>query len=112
MSDLEITPLGKTATATFNGEVIARSDAALLLKEGAYNPVLYFPKKDIKMDLLVSSDKTSLCPKKGDASYWSVQVGDKTGENAAWAYDDPSKEQALPLKDHIAFYNFVVKIEG
>jgi len=111
MSDLEITPVGKTVTAIFNGKVIAKSNKALNLVEGAYKPAIYFPKEDINMDLLSSTEKSTFCPRKGDASYWTISDGSKTSEDAAWAYEDPSQEAAQPLKGHIAFYNFVVKVE-
>jgi uncharacterized protein (DUF427 family) len=111
MSDLTISPVGKTVTATFNGQVIAKSDNALNLEEGALKPVVYFPKSDIKMDLLTATEKSTFCPRKGDASYWTISDGSKTSEDAAWAYEDPSVEAAEPLKGHIAFYNFVVKVE-
>jgi uncharacterized protein (DUF427 family) len=111
MSELEITPVGKPVTATFNGKVIAQSNKALNLVEGAYKPVVYFPKEDIKMDLLNATKKSTFCPRKGDASYWTISDGEKTSEDAAWAYETPTEEAAQPLKGHIAFYNFVVKVQ-
>ncbi len=110
MSDIVIEPVGETVTATFNGEVIAKSDKALNMTEGAFKPVVYFPKEDIRMDLLSQTDKNSFCPRKGDASYWSIVLNGKESENAAWTYEDPSQEDAKPIKGHIAFYNFVVKV--
>lgn len=110
MSDLVISPVGKTVTATFNGEVIATSQNALNLTEGAFKPVVYFPKKDIRMDVLTPTDKSTHCPRKGDASYWTISLNGRESENAAWAYEDPTQEGAAPLKGHIAFYNFVVKV--
>ncbi len=111
MSELNITPVGKTVTATFNGSVIAKSSKALNLEEGALKPVVYFPKEDINMDLLTATEKSTFCPRKGDASYWTISDGKKTSEDAAWAYEEPSVDAAGPLKGHIAFYNFVVKVE-
>ena len=110
MSDVVIEPVGKTVTATFNGEVIAKSDKALNMTEGAFKPVVYFPKEDIRMDVLTQTDKTSHCPRKGDASYWSISLNGKESENAAWAYEDPTQAAAEGIKGHIAFYNFVVKV--
>ena len=47
--------------------------------------------------------KTSHCPHKGDASYWSVRVGDRVAENAMWSYEDPI-DSVPDLKGLVAFY--------
>lgn len=54
------------------------------------------------MDLLEPSSHSTRCPFKGDASYWTLRVGDKVAENAAWAYPDPI-EGAPPLAGYVAF---------
>ena len=86
----------------FGGEVIADSKRAKLVREAEVLPAYYFPKRDVRTDLLVPSAHTSRCPVKGQASYWSVRVGDKNVENAAWSYTAPSSE-AESLTDHFAF---------
>src|SRR5919202_438615 len=58
------------------GEAIADSKRAKLLHESGHLPVYYFPKEDIRMYLLQESEYTTSCPFKGEASYWSVRVGD------------------------------------
>src|SRR5215203_1123166 len=68
----------------FNGETIADSKRVKLLHETGHLPVYYFPPEDVRMDLLEESDHTTHCPFKGDASYWSVKVGDRVAENATW----------------------------
>jgi uncharacterized protein (DUF427 family) len=55
------------------------------------------------MELLDPTDHTSHCPYKGDASYWSVRVGDRIAENAVWSYPDPIPG-APPLSGYLAFY--------
>jgi uncharacterized protein (DUF427 family) len=87
----------------FNGETIADSSAAHLLFETRHLPVYYFPRADVRMDLLAPTDHHSFCPYKGTASYWTIRVGDKASENAVWAYPDPFDEVAA-LKDFVAFY--------
>ncbi len=110
MSEVVINPVGKTLTATFNGEVIATSNKAVNLTEGAFKPVVYFPKEDIRMELLTPTDKVTHCPRKGDASYWTIALNGKESENAAWAYEEPTQEAAQGIKGYVAFYNFVVKV--
>lgn len=88
---------------TFAGETIVDTSNARLLHESTLLPVYYFPERDVRMDMLVASDRTSHCPHKGDAIYWSLRIGDRTHADAAWAYPNPI-ESAPFLKDHLAFY--------
>src|SRR6185503_9280671 len=86
----------------FGGETIADSKRVKLVREAEVLPAYYFPKDDVRTDLLVPSRQTSRCTVKGEASYWSVQVGECRGENAVWSYTTPLAE-AANLKDHFAF---------
>ena len=70
---------------------------AKLLHEQGHLPIYYFPEEDVRMDLLEPTDHATHCPLKGDASYWSVRVGDRVAENAVWGYPDPI-EGAPPLR--------------
>ncbi len=88
---------------TFNGETVADSRSVMLLHETGHLPVYYFPEEDVRMDLLEESDHTTYCPFKGDASYWSVRVGDRVAENAVWSYLKPI-DPAPPLAGYLAFY--------
>ncbi|WP_316014795.1 DUF427 domain-containing protein [Roseobacter sp. HKCCA0434] len=92
------------------GAVIAESSNALELVEGDYPPVIYFPKDDIAMAFLEPSERTSHCPHKGDATYFSVVAKSRTLEDVAWTYEDP-KEAAARIAGHIAFYRDQVAVE-
>lgn len=85
------------------GAVIAESANALELNEGDYPPVIYFPREDVAMAFLDRTEKTTHCPYKGDASYFSVVTKSTTLENAVWSYEAPI-ETANRIKDHLAFY--------
>ena len=85
------------------GAVLGESAHALELSEGDYPPVIYFPREDIAMAFLDRTDKTTHCPHKGDAHYYSVVTKSTTLENAVWTYEDP-KEGVARIKDHLAFY--------
>lgn len=87
-----------TKTATFNGVVIAES-ANTVVVEGNH----YFPKDSIAWDHFSPTDRTTGCPWKGTASYYTVKVGDAVAENAAWTYLEP-KDAAAEITEHIAFY--------
>ena len=85
------------------GAVLGESEDALELREGDYDPVIYFPRNDIAMAFLDSTDKSSHCPHKGDASYFSVVTKSRTLENVAWSYEDP-KNGVAGIKGYLAFY--------
>ena len=85
------------------GAVLGESDRALELSEGDYPFVIYFPRDDIAMAFLDRTDKTTHCPHKGDANYYSVVTKSQTLSNAVWTYEDP-KEGVARIKDHLAFY--------
>src|SRR5919112_1838035 len=87
----------------FGGETVADSRRVKLLHETGHLPVYYFPKEDIRMELLEESDHTTRCPFKGEASYWSVKVGDRVSENAVWGYPEPI-DSAPPIAGYVAFY--------
>ncbi len=95
--------------ALFGKAVLADSKHALIVREANYPPVIYFPRDDVNMDLLQATDRSSYCPFKGDASYWSVAGGGEPGENAAWSYPAPYDEMTA-LKGHIAFYADRVRV--
>jgi uncharacterized protein (DUF427 family) len=87
----------------FNGAWIADSTAAHLLFETRHLPIYYFPRADVRMELLRATDHHSYCPYKGTAAYWSITVGDRVSENAVWGYPEPFDEVAA-IEDYVAFY--------
>ena len=54
----------------------------------------------------MESDHTTVCPWKGTASYYHVEVGGERNENAAWYYVAP-KQEAANIAGHIAFWKGV-----
>jgi len=84
----------------FGGEVVADSTRALVMREADYPPVHYFPRDDVRMDLLTRTGHATRCPYKGDASYWTVEAGGRAAENAVWSYEAP-----IPgIAGYLAFY--------
>ena len=86
-----------------DGELVVDSKRVKLLHEHGHLPIWYFPVEDVRQELLEPSDHRTHCPKKGDASYHSVRVGDRVSENAVWHYPEPI-ENATALAGHMAFY--------
>jgi uncharacterized protein (DUF427 family) len=89
--------------ATLGGETVVDSTHAKLLHEHGHLPIYYFPQDEVRMDLLVPSDRHTRCPYKGEASYWSVHAGGKVAEDAVWSYPEPLPD-APPLAGYMAFY--------
>lgn len=98
---LEPTP--KRLRVEVGGEVIADSRSAFLLHESGLQPVYYFPADDVRADVLEATDRHTHCPKKGDASYYTIRAGGEVVENGAWYYPEPL-ESAPFLRGLIAFY--------
>lgn len=85
------------------GAVLGESSNALELSEGDYAPVIYFPRADIAMAFLDQTDKSTHCPHKGDATYFSVVTKSTTLENAVWSYETPLADVDR-IKGYLAFY--------
>ena len=100
---LYLEPTPKRIRVEVGGEVIADSRRAFLLHEGGQQPIYYFPHEDVGSEYLRPSDRHTHCPKKGDASYYTITAGGETVEAGAWYYPDPLPG-APPIKDLIAFY--------
>lgn len=87
--------------ATWNGKVLAESDATKIV-EGNH----YFPREALDMRYFRPSDHTSQCPWKGKAHYFHVEVDGETNRDAAWYYPEPSRK-AAEIRDHVAFWKGV-----
>ena len=83
---LRIVPTPKRVRAVIGGETIADSLRVLLLLEGKASAFYYFPREDVRLDLLRESEHRSHCPLKGDASYWHARRSARWVEDAAWSY--------------------------
>jgi uncharacterized protein (DUF427 family) len=120
-------PLGRTPAGTFNfepppagqtlylepspkrirvmvgGVTIADSRNAKLLHESGHQPVYYFPPRDVRADVLEPGERHTRCPKKGEASYYTIRAGSEVVENGAWYYPEPL-ESISEIEGLIAFY--------
>lgn len=102
MTDIRIRKLSNPYVIRAGGAVLDESNDVLELSEDALAPVLYFPRSDIAMAFLDTSDTTTHCPHKGDASYFSIITKSKTIKDAAWSYETPI-EAVARIKGHLAF---------
>jgi uncharacterized protein (DUF427 family) len=76
---------------------------AHLLHETGIRPVAYAPLEDYDGEVLQRTETTTHCPFKGDATYWSIRVGDEVREDAVWGYEEPV-EGAPWLRGFAAMY--------
>lgn len=100
---VDIHPDSTRLRVSFGGQVVADSSATLRIEETGHGPVHYFPEKDVRVDLLKKTEHSTYCPFKGHASYWTIEAGGKSSENAVWGYRTPYDEMTK-LGGYYAFY--------
>ena len=97
---MRLKPVHRRVTIKKGDAVVATTTRAIRLLEvgrDLYDPVFYIPKGDVTSALDPIQGKSTHCPLKGDASYWS-----HAGEEIAWSYDAP-RDYADALRGLIAF---------
>jgi uncharacterized protein (DUF427 family) len=100
---LYLEPTQRRIRGVFAGETVVDSRRAQVLHESGHLPRYYFPREDVRADLLESTDHHTNCPFKGDASYVTLRVGARSHENAAWEYPEPI-DGAPALRGLVCFY--------
>ncbi len=87
--------------AIWNGQVLAESDSTIVIENNHY-----FPPSSLNKEFFNETSHQTVCPWKGTASYYSLEVDGKDNQNAAWYYPNP-KDAAAEIKDHVAFWKGV-----
>lgn len=87
--------------AIFNGTVIAESPTTEVV-EGNH----YFPPSSLKQEFFTPTDHATVCPWKGTASYYTIEVDGQRNADAAWFYPAPN-DDAAEIKDRVAFWKGV-----
>ena len=72
--------------AVWNGKIVAESDNTIVVEGNQY-----FPSDSIKKEYFSETDKHTICPWKGQASYYDVIVDGQSNRNAAWYYPQPKE---------------------
>ena len=91
--------------AIWKGQVLAESDDTVVVESNHY-----FPLSSLNMEYFKSSDSTTRCAWKGEASYYSIVVDGEINVDAAWYYPSPS-EAAEAIRDRVAFWHGVEVVE-
>lgn len=107
--EIVITPGDVQVDITVGGEKVAQSNRPVLLDETGLPTRYYLRREDVRMDLLRRTAQTTTCPFKGQASYWTLEVGDQVYENVAWSYEDPIPG-AEGIAGLLAFYDSKVDV--
>jgi len=85
----------------FEGKILAATNRSLLLIE-TYAPDIYIPLEDIDMNCMEKTENRTHCSTKGDASYWTIRVGEAVAKDAMWAYESP-QSPCSAIAGHAAF---------
>ena len=93
-----------------DGEVVADSRRPVLLFETGLPVRYYLPQTDLRTELFSPTDRSTQCPYKGTARYWSVTLGDTVHPDIAWSYPTPLPE-SIKVAGLVSFYNERVDIE-
>lgn len=96
-------PCPDRVVVRFADHVLADTTRALRLLETSQPPAFYLPPRDVDLDLLEPSATRTWCEWKGEATYFTVRVGDHTSVDAAWSYPTPNPDFEA-IADHLAFY--------
>jgi uncharacterized protein (DUF427 family)/acyl-CoA thioesterase len=105
---IDLIPSTASGRACFGDVVLADSDRCLLVRETKHVDRLYFPREDVRWELFEPTDLHTICPFKGEASYWSLRSGEL--DNVVWTYPTPFPEVA-GIADHVCFYHERVRVE-
>ncbi|MBL6447530.1 DUF427 domain-containing protein [Fulvivirga sp. 29W222] len=91
--------------AIWNGKTIAESDDTIVI-EGNH----YFPANAVNKEFLKESETNTVCPWKGTASYYTLEVNDNVNKDAVWYYPE-TKEAAKPIEGRLAFWKGVEVVQ-
>ncbi|MFB4284176.1 MULTISPECIES: DUF427 domain-containing protein [unclassified Nonomuraea] len=91
--------------AVWNDQTIAESEDTVVV-EGNH----YFPRETLRDDVLRESGTHTMCPWKGQASYYTLESGGVRSEDAVWYYPEP-REGAEMVRGRVAFWKDVQVVD-
>jgi uncharacterized protein (DUF427 family) len=103
---LAIVVVAAMVKAFFHGVLVAESDRTVQVDGNHYFP----PHSIVREHFVGPTELHTVCGWKGVASYYTLRAGGAEAANAAWFYPD-TKEGAMHIRGHIAFYKHHVRFE-
>ena len=100
---VRIEPSPRWVRAFVGGRPIADSKRVLLVFEPRRLPVYYFPRQDVRMDLLEPSAYSAGAGERGPLARWNLRLDGRDIDNVGWSYREPDAAHAA-LVDYVAFY--------
>ena len=100
---ITITPSDAHVEVRLDGELLASTDKARMLDETGLPTRYYLPPDDVRMDLLEPTSFHTTCPFKGEASYWSAEIGGTRHDGIVWGYETPIAA-ASDIRGYLSFY--------
>ena len=101
---ITITPTDLHVEIAVGGETVAESQHPVLLDETGLPTRYYLHRQDVRTELLRPTSTETTCPFKGQATYWSVDVGGEVHDDIVWSYESPIP-QAEGVAGLLCFYN-------
>ncbi|NQV22512.1 MAG: DUF427 domain-containing protein [Rhodospirillales bacterium] len=104
---IDILESHRAVRVVIGDETVAQTTRARFLFETNLPVRYYIPPDDVRWDLFDPSGKSTACPYKGIARYWSARAGGIVTNDIAWSYPNPLPECAR-IKEYLCFYNELV----
>ena len=99
---VEVLESSRHVEVFLEGFRIADTKTPRILLETGLPRRFYLPRDDIHEEFLRPSSLVSVCPYKGRASYFSLDLGDLLYADLAWYYPSPNSEVSK-IADYICF---------
>ena len=108
---IDVVPTSRHVVVSVDGVVLADSTGVVGLYETSLPVRWYFPRDDVRLDLLEPSETVTQCAYKGQPVHWSARVDGTLHEDVAWSYDDEVRREAEDVRGRIAFYDERVDVD-
>ncbi|MDP9444911.1 MAG: DUF427 domain-containing protein, partial [Actinomycetota bacterium] len=108
---IDVVPTTRHVTVSLDGTVLAESTRVRGLYETGLPIRWYFPRDDVRTDLLARSDTVTHCPYKGAATHWSAVLEQRVVADVAWSYDAAVRREAEDVAGRICFYDERVDVD-
>jgi uncharacterized protein (DUF427 family) len=107
---VDVHETSRPARVRLGGEVVAATTRAKLLFETGLPMRVYVPRADVAAGALAAAERRTVCPYKGEATYWHVRANGSRAEHGAWSYEAPIAESSA-IAGHVCFDGEGVEVE-